>query len=272
MRETTTDILKNISSLAANNDNRSTYLRLISYIDATALDVSDNEESISSFTASIMAATSEDYLPNVASICVPPLYVESVGLALGNDSPVAICTVCGGFPMAQTYPEVKLFECAMALENSADEIDVVINVGDLLHGDGEEALSELRLYREECGDDVILKVIIESGVLKSEELIRKATRIAIEADSDFVKTSTGKTEVGATYEAVAAICEEIKLHYETTGEIVGVKVSGGVREPEDALAYYAIISGILGEKWLTPNYFRIGASSLLTKLLEKVKN
>ncbi len=271
MRERSEKIIKNISELSKENDKRETYLRLLSFIDATALDVTNNEEKITTFVKEVMAATADDSLPNVASICVSPNFVETVVLEIGSDSPVAACSVSGGFPMSQTFPEVKMLETAMAIENCADEIDVVINVGDILHGDGQAALSELKLYREEFGSEIIIKVIIESGALGSEELIRKASQIAIEADADFVKSSTGKTAVGATHEAIAVMCEEVKAHYEATGEIVGIKVSGGVRTTNEALEYYTIVKGILGEKWLTPNYFRIGASSLLNSLLDKLK-
>ncbi len=271
MREESINLIKNIDVLAANFDKRECYLKLISLIDATTLDVRDSGKTVEAFTKKVMQETSDDALPNVASICVYPQFIENVAMVLGEDSPVAICSVGGGFPAAQTFLEVKMFECAMAIESGADEIDVVINVGDILHGDGQEALSEIKLYSEEFDGETLLKVIIESGALQTEEQIAMAARIAIEGGAQFVKTSTGKVDVGATLEAVTIICEEIKAHYEATGKMVGVKVSGGVSDCATALRYYTLVATILGEKWLNANYFRIGASSLLNKLIDKVK-
>lgn len=264
------DIISNIDILSKNNQNSDTYRKIISLLDATSLEVANNGRSIEDFVRTVIADTHSDSLPNVAAICVAPSFVENVGLTLGDDSPIAICSVAGGFPTSHTYLEVKMLECAMAVENGADEIDVVINVGDVLFGDGGLAASELEMLREELGEDTILKVIIESGELKSEELIRRATNIAIESGADFVKTSTGKTPVSATIEAVVYMCEEIKDHYERTGAMVGVKVAGGVTSCECAAKYYTIVQTILGEKWLTPRYFRIGSSSLLGKLLKAI--
>ncbi len=271
MEANTKQLLNNLESTKERYANRETYLKLLSCVDATALDVINSELCIEKFASEVIALSSNNNLPSVAAICVSPSFVETVGVTIPQGSPIALCSVVGGFPMSQTFTEVKMLEAAMAIENGADEIDVVINVGDLLNGDGEKALSELKLYREEFGDDVIIKVIIESGALLSEEQVRKATRIAIAADADFVKSSTGKTSVGATYQAIAVMCEEVKEHYNKTGEIVGIKVSGGVRDVATALSYYAIIDGILGKKWLNPCYMRIGASSLLNDLINELK-
>ncbi|MEG0499854.1 MAG: deoxyribose-phosphate aldolase [Rikenellaceae bacterium] len=262
------NLIANIGVQVQKNLNSDTYRKIISFLDATALEVANNGETIEAFVKKVLSDTHSDDLPNVAAICVAPTFIENVGLVLGDDSPVAICSVAGGFPTAHTFLEVKMLECSMAIENGAEEIDVVINVGDILYGSGEIAASELAVIREELGDDTILKVIIESGELKTEELIRKATNIVIETGADFVKTSTGKTAVSATYEAVVYMCEEIKAYYERTGLMVGIKVAGGVTSSEDAARYYTIIQTILGEKWLTPRYFRIGSSSLLSKLLK----
>lgn len=262
------NLIANLSVLSQKNLNSDTYRKMISFLDATALEVANNGETIEAFVRKVLHDTHSDDLPNVAAICVAPSFIENVGLVLGDNSPVALCSVSGGFPTAHTFLEVKMLECSMAIENGAEEIDVVINVGDILYSSGEIAASELAVIREELGDDTLLKVIIESGELKNEALIRKATNIAIGAGADFVKTSTGKTPVSATYEAVMYICEEIKAYYESTGLMVGVKVAGGVTSSEDAARYYTIVQNVLGEKWLTPRYFRIGSSSLLGKLLK----
>lgn len=264
------NLIANIDKLAQKNRNSETYRKIISFLDATALEVTNNGQTIENFVKKVLSDTHSDDLPNVAAICVAPPFVENVGLVLGDSSPVAICSVAGGFPTSHTFLEVKMLECAMAIENGAEEIDVVINIGDILYNSGELAASELEVIREEVGGDTILKVIIESGELKNDELIRKATNIAIGAGADFVKTSTGKTPVSATHDAVIAMCEEIKKHYEQSGRMVGIKVAGGVTSPEDAAVYYTIVQTILGEKWMTPDYFRIGSSSLLGKLLKNL--
>lgn len=264
------NLISTIDVLAQKNRNSDTYRKIISFIDATSLDVANNGDTIRQFVEKVMSDTAREDVPNVAAICVAPLFIENVGLALGDDAQVLICSVAGGFPTSHTYIEVKMLECAMAMENGADEIDVVINIGDILFAEGELAASELVVLREEMGDDTVMKVIIESGELKSEALIRKATNIAMEAGADFVKTSTGKTVISATYESVGYICEEISEYYKRTGKMVGVKVSGGVSSCDEAVNYYTIVQNILGEKWLTPKYFRIGSSSLLCKLLKEI--
>ena len=163
-----------------------------------------------------------------------------------------------------------MLECAMAIENGADELDVVIDIGGVLEGSDGLVRSELELIKEEIGDDAVMKVIIESGELGSEDNIRRAARIAIEAGADFVKTSTGKASVSATPEAVLAICSEIKRHCDETGDMVGIKVAGGVSSVEALVEYYTIVSEVLGEKWLDPQYFRIGASSLFDKMIDYI--
>lgn len=268
MKKENIELLQNLDKVALKNRTSDIYRKLISFLDATALDVANDGDCIERYVKNVLALTHPDGVPNVASICVSPAFIENAGIALGENSPVSITSVAGGFPLAHTYIEVKMLECAMAIENGADELDVVINVGDILYGHAEVALSELRVLRDEIDDDVLLKVIIESGELKTEENIRKATEVAIEAGADFVKTSTGKTAVSATPEAVVVMCEVIKEQYEATGSMIGLKVAGGVSTVEDAAAYYTLVQTILGEKWLTPRYFRIGSSSLLDKLLK----
>ncbi len=210
-------------------------------------------------------------LGNVASICVYPPFVECVGMVVDGTS-MSITSVAAGFPASQTFLEVKALEVAMAVESGADEVDVVISVGKILEGNYDEAASEIGMLRSELnGEDdeesVTLKVILETGELKTPEKIYDASMVAINAGADFIKTSTGKTAVSATPEAVVVMCEAIRNHYDATGEMVGIKVAGGVRTAMDAALYYTIVETILGEKWLTPQYFRIGASSAANALL-----
>ncbi|MBQ5853208.1 MAG: deoxyribose-phosphate aldolase, partial [Rikenellaceae bacterium] len=159
---------------------------------------------------------------------------------------------------------------AMAIENGADEIDIVINVGELLEGRLDEMASEIEVLREEASD-VVLKVIIESGALKTPELIRKASLLSMMAGTDFVKTSTGKIDVAATPEAAVVMCEAIRDYYEKTGRKVGFKAAGGVRTAEDAALYYTIVEQTLGKEWLTPELFRIGASSVANNLISAIE-
>ena len=241
-----------------------------SCLDLTSLEPTDSENSITSFVEKAVSQTARfPDIPNFASICVYPSFVETVGIALG-DSDIRIASVAGGFPAAQTFLEVKMLEAAMAVENGADEIDMVLSPGEILSEKFAQAGSELETVREEIGSDVILKVIIESGVLPDVRTIRKAALTAMIAGADFVKTSTGKVAVGATPEATVVICRAISDYYHETGHKIGFKVAGGVRTVADVALYYNIVRKILGEEWLNPSLFRIGASSAANNLLSEM--
>ena len=210
------------------------------------------------------------HIPNVASICIYPPFVETVGVAVdGTD--MRITSVAGGFPSSQTFLEVKALEVGMAIENGADEIDIVLNVGKMLTGHYDEAASEVETIRAETDRDVVLKVIIESGALRTPELIRRASLLSMLAGADFVKTSTGKIDVAATPEAAVVMCRAIRDYFEKSGRRVGFKAAGGVRTPEDAALYYTIVEEILGPDWLTTDLFRIGASSAANNLLTAIE-
>lgn len=267
MRADQSGLLANIKEISGKNINKEVVKRCVAMLDVTTLDVKDTPKSVSDFTSNVLSKLSLAGLPPVASICVSPIFIDNVGVLL-TDTPIAITSVVGGFPMAQTFIEVKVLECAMAIENGADEIDVVLNVGGVIEGDDDLVLSELVLLKEEIANEAILKVIIESGELKSLDNIRRAANIAIAAGADFVKTSTGKVPENATPEAVVEICYAIKEHFDKTGRMVGLKVAGGVSSVESLVMYYTIVEEILGVEWLTPQYFRVGASSLLDKIIE----
>lgn len=209
------------------------------------------------------------HLQNVASICVYPPFVETVGLNI-DGTPLRITSVAGGFPSSQTFLEVKMLEVAMAIENGADEVDVVINVGKILTGAYDEAANEIEVLRGES-DGATLKVILETGALKTPELIYNASLLAMAAGADFIKTSTGKIDVSATPEAAVVMCKAIKEYHEKTGRKVGFKAAGGVRTAEDAALYYTIVKEILGEEWLTTELFRIGASSAANNILSAIE-
>jgi len=260
-----------IREAAARNHTTEVYKFCYSAIDLTTLSCNDSTTSVTAF-ARKAAAFNEKYphIPNVASICVYPAFVETVGVAV-DGTPMRITSVGGGFPAAQTYLEVKALEVAMAVENGADEIDIVLNVGRMLTGEYDEAANEVEVIRSEMSDDIVLKVIIESGALKTPELIRRASLLAMLAGADFIKTSTGKIDVAATPEAAVVMCQAIRDYYEKTGRKVGFKAAGGVRTPEDAALYYTIVEEILGKEWLTTELFRIGASSAANNILSAIE-
>ena len=179
-------------------------------------------------------------VPNVAAICTYPLFIETVKQALTAQE-VKIASVAGGFPSSQTFMEIKIAETGMAVMQGADEIDMVMNIGYFLEENYEELAEEIQEVKESCRT-AKLKVILETGALKSPENIQKAA---------------------ATPEAVYVMCQTIKKYHSITGRKVGIKVSGGVRTAEEAVRYYTIVKEILGNDWLTKELFRIGASSLV---------
>ena len=252
------------------NENTEVYKFCLSAVDLTTLTCNDSVESVTDFARrTVTFAEKYPEIPNVASICVYPSFVETVGVAV-DGTPMRITSVGGGFPSSQTFLEVKMLEVAMAVENGADEVDIVLNVGKMLTGAYDEAANEVEMIRSEMDEDVILKVILETGALKTPELIHKASIISMAAGADFIKTSTGKIDVAATPEAAVVMCQAIKMFYEKTGRKVGFKAAGGVKTPQDAALYYTIVEQILGEQWLTTDLFRIGASSAANNLLSAI--
>lgn len=232
------------------------------FIDLTSLTSLDTKESIWKMTETVndFEGTRPD-VPNVAAICVYPLFVETVKQALTAQE-VNIAAVSAGFPASQTFTEVKIAETAMCVMQGADEIDVVLNLGYFMEENYEELCDELAEIKESCRE-AHLKVILETGALATAENIRKAAILALYSGADFIKTSTGKGYPGASPEAAYVMCRVIKQYHELTGEKRGIKVSGGIRTAEDAVNYYTIVKEVLGEEWLTKELFRIGASSLV---------
>ena len=268
--EDVASIVATVRDAAAANQNTEVYKFCLSAIDLTTLSCCDSEESVEAMAR--RAAEFEmdfPHLQNVASICVYPPFVETVGLNI-DGTPLRITSVAGGFPSSQTFLEVKMLEVAMAIENGADEVDIVVNVGKILTGAYDEAANEMEVLREES-DGATLKVILETGALKSPEMIYNASLLAMAAGADFIKTSTGKIDVSATPEAAVVMCKAIKEYHDKTGRKVGFKAAGGVRTAEDAALYYTIVKEILGEEWLTTELFRIGASSAANNILSAIE-
>ena len=207
-------------------------------------------------------------LPNVAAICVYPTLVKTVRKNL-NDPKVGLAAVSAGFPSSMTFQEVKVLETRLAVSAGADEIDIVISIGTFLEGDEATVMSEISAVKSSCGD-AHLKVILETGALKSAERIWKASMLAMYGGADFIKTSTGKMEPAATPEAAWVMCQAIREYYKRTGKKIGFKAAGGIVESADAILYVSIVREILGEEWLTPALFRIGASRLANNLLTAI--
>lgn len=240
--------------------------RILSCLDLTSLRTTDTDEDILHLVERVNAFDdAHPDMPCVAAVCTYPNFSHLVSQSLEADK-VEVAAVSGGFPSAQTFTEVKVAETAMALHEGATEIDIVMAVGKFLDGNYEELCDELDELKELCGTK-LLKVILEAGLLPSATDVKKAAILAMYSGADFIKTSTGKDGSIATPEAAYVMCQAIKEYHEQTGRMVGFKAAGGIRCVHDALVYYSIVKEILGTEWLTPRYFRIGASSLANALV-----
>ena len=242
---------------------------LFNCIDLTTLKCTDSEPSVMKFTEKVNEFVDRyPDLKNVAAICVYPNMAEIVNDTLEADD-VKIACVSGGFPSSQTFIEVKVAETAMALHAGADEIDIVISVGKFLTGDYEGMCDEIEELKEACGDKH-LKVILETGALKTASNIKKASILSMYCGADFIKTSTGKVSPAATPEAAYVMCQAIKEYFLETGRKVGFKPAGGINSVHDALVYYTIVKELLGEEWLTNERFRLGTSRMANLLLSEI--
>lgn len=242
---------------------------LFSSIDLTTLSTEDSVRSVSAFTQRVNDFDS-DYpqFKNVAAICVYSNFAEVVKTNLDVEG-VDIAVVAGGFPSSQTFDAVKIADVALAVEGGANEVDIVMNVGRFLDENYEDLCDEI-IELKHTARDARLKVILETGCLKSAENISKASVLAMYSGADFIKTSTGKIYPGASLEAAYVMCRCIKDYFDRTGRKVGFKAAGGIRTAEDALKYYAVVKEVLGDEWLNQDLFRIGASSLANSLLSKM--
>jgi len=239
---------------------------LFSSIDLTTLSSEDSQNSVTAFTQKVNDFDNEyPQYKNVAAICVYSNFAEIVRTSL-EVTGVDIAVVAGGFPSSQTFTAVKVADVALAVAGGADEVDVVMNLGYLRDENYEDLCDEL-IELKHTAKDARLKVILETGALKTAENIRKASVLAMYSDADFIKTSTGKIYPGASLEAAYVMCQCIKEYYEKTSRRVGFKAAGGIRTAEEAVKYYAVVREVLGEEWLCRDYFRIGASSLANNLL-----
>ncbi|MCD7977982.1 MAG: deoxyribose-phosphate aldolase [Tannerellaceae bacterium] len=267
--EITKKVKKLIENEAKNNQNTEVLKLIHGCIDLTSLTSTDTKESIWNLVNTVNDYEGSADIPNVAAICTYPLFADTVKQALTAQD-VKIAVVSASFPSSQTFTEVKIAETSLAVMDGAEEIDVVLNLGYFLEGNYQELTGELQEIKASC-KDAKLKVILETGALKTEENIRKASILSIYSGADFIKTSTGKEFPGATPEAFYIMCQVIKNYFTLTGNKIGIKASGGIRKAEDAVIYYTIVKEVLGEEWLTKDLFRIGASALVTDLQSRIE-
>lgn len=244
---------------------------LFSCIDLTTLNTTDNTSSVTEFVNKVNNfEKSYSEIPNVAAICIYPSLVSVVKEVLEVPN-VAIASVAAGFPSSQTFIEVKVAETSLAVYSGANEIDIVIPVGEFLDGNFVQLFDEVSEIKSACGK-AKLKVILETGALVSASNIKKASVLAMEAGADFIKTSTGKMSPAATVEAAYVMCKAIKEFYIKSNKKIGFKPAGGIATTDDALKYYTIVKEVLGDEWLNNSLFRIGASRLANHLIGDIKN
>jgi deoxyribose-phosphate aldolase len=267
--EVKTAVKKIIAEKASENDIIDVKKFLLGSIELTSLHTTDTEEEILAMVEKVNQFDS-DYadLPHVAAICTYPVFAKLISQSLEVDG-VEITNVCGNFPSSQTFIEVKIAETALALKDGATEIDSVMPVGKFLSEDYEGVADEIQELKETCGENA-MKVILETGDLGSCANIKKASILAMYAGADYIKTSTGKEKVSATPESVYVMCQAIKEYYEQTGIQIGLKPAGGINTVMDAVIFYTIVKEVLGKKWLTNKWFRLGTSRLTNLLLSEI--
>ena len=262
-------VKKIIAEKVHENDTLEVKKFLMGSVELTTLKTTDSEDSVLAFTEKVNQFDAEyPDLPHVATICVYPCFAKTVSESLEVDG-VEIACVSGSFPSSQALIEVKVAETALAIKDGATEIDVVMPVGKFLSGDYEGVADEIQELKEVCGEHK-MKVILETGCLKTAANIKRASILAMYAGADYIKTSTGKLEPAATPEAAYVMCQAIKEYYDETGIQIGFKPAGGLNSVMDALIYYTIVKEVLGEKWLTNQWLRLGTSRLANLLLSEV--
>jgi len=262
---------KIIAEKVHENDTLDVKKFLFGSIELTTLKTTDSDESVMAFTERVNQFD-EQYgnLPHVATICVYPCFAKTVHDTLEVDG-VEIACVSGSFPSSQALIEVKVAETALAVKDGATEIDIVMPVGKFLSGDYETMCEDIQELKNTCGENVAMKVILETGCLKTASNIKKASILSMYSGADYIKTSTGKEKISATPEAAYVMCQAIKEYYDETGIQIGFKPAGGINSVMDAMIYYTIVKEVLGEKWLTNKWFRLGTSRLANLLLSEIE-
>ena len=260
-----------IANKVAENDTLEVKKFLFGSIELTTLKTEDSDTSVMAFTERVNAFDNEyPDMPHVATICVYPCFAEIVKDTLEVEG-VEIACVSGSFPSSQARIEVKVAETSLAVKDGATEIDIVMPVGKFLSGDYEGMCEDICELKNACGKDVAMKVILETGDIKTASNIKKASILSMYAGADYIKTSTGKEKISATPEAAYVMCQAIKEYYDETGIQIGFKPAGGINTVMDAITYYTIVKEVLGEKWLTNKWFRLGTSRLANLLLSEIQ-
>ena len=269
-REVRDAVQKIIAEKVHENDTAEVKKFLFGSIELTTLKTTDSDVSVMAFTEKVNQFD-EQYpdIPHVATICVYPCFAEVVKDTLEVEG-VNIACVSGSFPSSQALLEVKTVETALAIKDGADEIDMVMPVGKFLQGDYEGVSDEIQEMKAVCGDHA-LKVILETGDLVTASNIKKASILAMYAGAGYIKSSTGNEKVSATPEAAYVVCQAVREYYDGTGIQIGVKAAGGINTVMDAVTYYTIVKEVLGEKWLTNKWLRLGTSRLANLLLSEIE-
>lgn len=262
-----------VRQLVADNrdkyDNAEVLKQLLSTVELTTLKVTDSQESVLRFTENVNRFADEHpELPPLATICVYPNFAKIVSESLEADG-VKVACVVGGFPSSQTFIEIKTAETALAVHDGADECDMVLSVGTFQSGDYETCADEIAEIKAACNEKP-LKVILETGALKTAEAIKKASILSMYAGADFIKTSTGKIEVAATLEAAYVMCSAIKEYHALTGQYIGFKAAGGIKTTAEAIDFYTVVRELLGEDYIKQGLFRIGTSRLANLLVSDI--
>lgn len=266
------DAVRNIiAEKVSTNDTIDVKKFLFGSIELTTLKTTDSDTSVLAFTERLNDFDNQyPDMPHVATVCVYPCFANTVAESLEVDG-VEIACVSGSFPSSQARIEVKIAETSLAVADGATEIDIVMPVGKFLSGDYEGVCDDIAELKAACGETVPMKVILETGALKTATNIKKAALLSMYAGADYIKTSTGKLQPAATPEAAYVMCQAIKEYYDETGIQIGFKPAGGINSVMDAIIYYTIVKEVLGEKWLTNKWFRLGTSRLANMLLSEIK-
>ena len=262
-------VRKIIAEKVPENDRVEVKKFLMGSVELTTLKTTDSDESVLAFTEKVnQFEDAYPELPHVATICVYPCFAKIVSESLEVEG-VEVACVSGSFPSSQARIEVKIAETALAVQDGATEIDIVMPVGKFLSGDYESVCDDISELKQACGD-APMKVILETGDLKTASNIKKASILSMYAGADYIKTSTGKEKISATPEAAYVMCQAIKEYYDETGIQIGFKPAGGLNTVSDALIYYTIVKEVLGKKWLTNKWLRLGTSRLANLLLSEI--
>ena len=265
------DAVRNIiAEKVSANDTIDVKKFLFGSIELTTLKTTDSDTSVLAFTERLNDFDNQyPDMPHVATVCVYPCFANTVAESLEVDG-VEIACVSGSFPSSQARIEVKIAETSLAVADGATEIDIVMPVGKFLSGDYEGVCDDIAELKAACGETVPMKVILETGALKTATNNKKAALLAMYAGADYIKTSTGKLQPAATPEAAYVMCQAIKEYYDETGIQIGFKPAGGINSVMDAIIYYTIVKEVLGKKWLTNKWFRLGTSRLANMLLSEI--